>query len=123
MKTEHAELIAHLEELRAIFPGLATVGYLRRLGHTILDLEEGRRPHFGGVHVLAWWLVQRCRPHVPLTKARLHKLALLAGGSQRSMDLLVAAAENRYGPSRLQHGWDFGHLTSYMAQLWDARIE
>ena len=57
MRPEHAELIASLDELRTIFPE-ATPGYLRDLGFRLIELEAGRT-HFGGAHVLAWWLVQR----------------------------------------------------------------
>jgi hypothetical protein len=104
MRPEHADLIASLDELRAVFPGYATPVYLRELGFRLIDLEVTGRTQFGGAHVLAWWLVQRCRPGRTPTKGQVRRLG-------------HAAAWGQSGPTRLQRGWSFERLTTYVAML------
>ena len=101
MRLEIADLLSSLDELRAIFPE-ATPMYLRDLGHRLIGLETSGRTRFGGAHVLAWWLVQRCTP----APAR-------ALGRQRGL----SAAQAKRQPLRLQQGWDFMRLTQYVVSL------
>ena len=101
MRPEIAELLASLDELRAIFPE-ATPMYLRDLGHRLINLEVLGRTRFGGAHVLAWWLVQRCTPSPARALGRRWGLS---------------AAQAKRQPLRLQQGWGFMRLTTYVAGL------
>jgi hypothetical protein len=119
MKTQTCDphaVVAELRPLAEIFPQ-ATPNWLAKTAWKVWLLERQRLTHFGGADVLAWWLVCRCQPKPPLTKAKIRKLQRMAGGSQRTMDLLVAVAEGRSTPKRLQTGWTFEQLTSYLRIL------
>lgn len=110
------ELVEQLRPLGVIFPE-ATPGFLSRLAWQVWQLEVTGATHFGGPDILAWWIVQRCRPRSPLTRAKIRQLQRMCGGSQKTLDLLVAVAEDHSRPRRLATGWDFLELCSYMTRI------
>jgi hypothetical protein len=116
------ELVKELGPLMAIFPGRATPGWMGKIAVMIWLLETTGAPRFGGPDVLAWWLVQRCQPRVPLTKAKIRQLQRMCGKSQKTLDLLVAMAEDRSKPNRLGRGWSFLHVNSYLTMLRAERL-
>lgn len=109
------DLVAELAPLMDVFPGKATRGWLSKTAWRIWELEVLGPPHFGGPDVLAWWLVQRCKPKAPPTKAKAKRLIQMAGGSQKTLDLLVQVAEERSKPNRLGCGWTFMQVNSYLS--------
>lgn len=114
-------LIAELKKLKAIFPKLATPGWLSKMAHLIWALEGSGATRFGGPEILAWWLVQRCMPRARLTKARIATLVRMSGRSQKTLDLLVALDEERWKPSRHDIGWNFLQVNSYLTRCWAER--
>lgn len=118
---EMSSMITELAKLQVIFPGLATAGWIRNTATMIWQVCISGPSDFGTPDTLAWWLVQRCQPVVPLSRAKIKQLIRMSGGSQKTMDLLVAIAEERSTPSRLRGGWGFLQVNSYVAKLWAER--
>ena len=120
MKTQSNDPKAVAEQLRPLagyFPKV-TKGQLAKLAWRIWQLEATGATHFGGADVLAWWLVQRCQPPPALTKATIRRLQRMCGGSQKSLDLLVAMeVRGRPRPRRLQPGWTFEQIHHYLRLL------
>lgn len=110
-------MVRELAPLRFIYRGLATPRWMDWLARTIWALETTGATGFGGPDVLAWWLVQRALPRERMTRATRDKLVRMAGRSQKALDLLVAVWERRSAPTRLQRGWSFMEVTSYVSQL------
>jgi hypothetical protein len=108
--------VEQLRPLGEIFPE-ATGGFLSKLAWQIWQLEVTGATHFGGPDVLAHWLVQRCQPKAPMTKAKIRQLQRMCGGSQKTIDLLQAMAEEHSRPRRLDCGWSFLELCSYMTRI------
>lgn len=116
-KDATTELVNQLRPLMALFPGVATRGWLSKMAWHIWQLEATGATNFGGPDVLAWWLVQRCQPYSPLSKATIRKLQRMCGGSQSTLDRLVKMEQNRRAPTRLQIGWSFERVNSYLSML------
>lgn len=110
------DLVEALRPLQDYFPE-ATAGFLSRLAWEIWQLEITGFTHFGGPEIMAWWLVQRCTPRPAMTRAKIRKLQRMCGGSQKTLDLLVAVAEENSRPRRWADGWTFLELCSYMTRL------
>lgn len=110
------KLVNQLRPLGEIFPE-ATPGFLSQLAWQIWQMEITGATQFGGPDVLAWWLVQRCIPKAPMTKAKLRKLLQMCGRNQKVLDLLVAMSEEHSRPRRLDCGWSFLELCSYITRL------
>lgn len=110
-------LVRELSPLRHLYPGKATPRWISWLAGVIWELEETGSPGFGGADILAWWLVQRAMPRERLTRAQGKRLVKMAGRSQKTLDQLISMAENRSAPSRMQRGWSFMQLNTYIAGL------
>jgi hypothetical protein len=55
------EAVRLLMGLRTMYPGHATQGWIKDVAAKVVILEGSGRTHFGGAHVLAWYLTERAR--------------------------------------------------------------